>query len=364
MVGIGQAAIGAVPFGGITVLGVNRTSAGATPVAASDLDAQYSATPVAASTTATPQAIPPVILQPRNLSVVYDEQAKEFRSNWFPKRVPSEGERCLCLTAAFRENITPDPIEVIVERDDDGDNQPDGATRRLEVGPQTGITLLSESATDFAFREDARYRVRFPSYAQADVVTRAHLAVTIDARDRLKEAWPLEIVSAYEEPLTDVFDVLGTSLTREAARVDEEYDQTFIATASGQELEQHAREIGLNRRVAETDRELRIRTQVTKAAATTSATPDELAQALRIIFGPAAQSVSVRDATGKAAIVVTIPKPITDETPLTPAQIEDLLQSATSIGEGVVVIVEGTFEFDGPEGTGFGSGGLSRRIIE
>jgi len=363
MPGIGQVGVGTAAIGGITVLtaATHGASASSTPAT---LTAEYEASPVSHGATATSEAIPPVILEPRNLTVYYDEQASEFRSEWFPKRVPDDGERCVCLTAAFRANSSPDAFEVIVERDDTGDGQPDGQTRRLEVAPQTGITLLTESNTDFEFADDARYRVRFPSYAQPDVVTQFHLALAIDSRQRLKDAWPLAAVDTADPAVTDLLNVLGTSLTRETARIDETYDEHFVGTASGQRLEAHAEEVGLNRRGGETDRELRIRVQVAKVAATTSTTLDEFARALQVIFGSAAQTATVDAVAGEAAVEVTIPEAALEATPLGAGTVENLLQSTTSIGEGVRVRVEGSFSFGGEEGTGFGSGSLSRRIID
>lgn len=172
--------------------------------------------------------------------------------------------------------------------------------------------------------------------------------------------WPYafqEISSG--DPLYEYVGAYTTELTAIDDTVEELYNQRFIESATGRELEKIGAEIGITRQSGETDDDFRFRTLLRKVIAASDGTADNIEKVLDVAFGEdALEGISV---TAEPSLPVTnfnIPSNYLNDIPMTQTEFEDELERAFPAGHGVNV-TEGTVWYLGESGAeGLGQGGL------
>lgn len=175
----------------------------------------------------------------------------------------------------------------------------------------------------------------------------------------------------YPKPLDsdpDVYrllDVLASETDRIDLDAEHLYDQRFIDSASGSELEKIGFEVGVKRRDGETDEHLRRRIYGAYAAQSSNTTYEAVAQAALTTIGATAAQISLETPpeSGDKHINVTASLTAVEDCPLTEVEIVDNLERAISADASVDLLVEGTFGFDGDaDNEGFNVGTWSSTV--
>jgi len=174
------------------------------------------------------------------------------------------------------------------------------------------------------------------------------------------ENWPYDF--QYIDTDSDHFDYLGvfaTEMQHVDVFIDELYEQRFIETATTDELRKLGAEVGVTKRVNETEKEFRFRVQLGKAIAASDGTANDIETIIDIAFSNVNKSnIDVEHAQGLPVIRFAIPQPYLDDIPLTQQELTDRLEDAFPCGFGVEVVTSDTWLL-GESGTqGLGEGGL------
>jgi hypothetical protein len=305
----------------VTYYGTQSTGSVVTP-----LDASPDATADVSTTTTSIDAdsgqLPPVILNPDNLEVEYDESRGAFVSEWSREitPVPDGVNREVVVTLDIG---TDEPVTVVVERDDTGDGTVDTRSEEYDAGYGL-VTSLTLDAV-----EESYYRVVFPDYARDDDVSAVRVALTWPNRDRLRDNWPLAGVDTEDGYVGDILDVYASLLYDLDARIDEEHDNRFLETANDGVLDSQATPLGLNRQDAELDSELRYRIGVEYAIGVSEGTLHSLEAVLvRLFEDPTTVSLDVKQ--DEPVLTVTDPQAQIDPTPYDTPTVERKIERTIS----------------------------------
>ena len=156
----------------------------------------------------------------------------------------------------------------------------------------------------------------------------------------------VEFITVYERHHDDLVET-----------VNELYDDRFVESATGRELEKLASEVGLDRQTGESDDRLRFRTQIAKAITRSSGNIYELATLFRILFGEDATNITLTPAENQPVVIMNVPDLIVDQIPVSVSVLEDLLSQALPSSDNLEIITGDTFAFDGQTtGGGFNEG--------
>lgn len=159
----------------------------------------------------------------------------------------------------------------------------------------------------------------------------------------------------YPKPLNqdpDIYklmDVLSSENDRLDLDIEHLYDQRFIESASGEELEKIAFEVGVKRRNGESDRKLRRRVYAAYAAQASDTTYETVAAAIlqTIPATPSQVDLVTPPQSGAKNIDVTIDLAAVEDSPFTETEIVDQLERIISADASVNILIEGTFGFAG-----------------
>ena len=175
----------------------------------------------------------------------------------------------------------------------------------------------------------------------------------------------------YPKPLEsdpDIYKLLDV-LASETGRIDLDaehlYDQRFIDSASGNELEKIGFEVGVKRRANETDEHLRRRIYTAYAAQSSNTTYEAVAQAALTIIGaePTQLSIETPPESGDKNINITASLTVIEDCPLTEGEIVSNLEDSISVDASVTLLVTGTFGFAGnTNNEGFNEGTWSSTV--
>jgi phage-related baseplate assembly protein len=176
----------------------------------------------------------------------------------------------------------------------------------------------------------------------------------------------------YPVPLTDDKDLtaLVTASTGEAQRIEIEaeqiYDDKFVSTATGKELEKIGDLVGVERKNAESDNKLRKRIQAEFAAQSSDTTFDNFASnALSILEArPSEVELTTPPEAPEKTVILNVDGSVIDENPLTRTELQSLLNRTLSSGGSVDIKETGTFAFAGGDDAleGWGEGTWSATI--
>jgi len=177
----------------------------------------------------------------------------------------------------------------------------------------------------------------------------------------LVENWPYEFRYIEEtDPIYNYLSIFATELQRLDAFINELYDQRFIETATGPELERLGAEVGVTREAGESDEVFRFRVKLGAAVAASDGTADDIADILALAFDDdTLEAITVEHINGDPLTQFTIPSHAIESIPLTKTELETEIQQAFPCGHVITIVRDDTFVFGGTGSQSLGRGGLS-----
>lgn len=182
------------------------------------------------------------------------------------------------------------------------------------------------------------------------------LTTTTDVANK----WPYEFQDLTTG--TDINDLL-TAFANEYQYfdviIDDLYENMFLETAVGHELEALAAELGVGRREGETDDTLRYRARLARVVAASNGNAKEIATVVQTTFpGKDISVIDVTHTTGAPVIQFAVPQTYIDDIPLTQTEVETELATAFPCGTNVTLVTSDTFLFGESGSQGLGNGEL------
>jgi phage-related baseplate assembly protein len=180
-----------------------------------------------------------------------------------------------------------------------------------------------------------------------------------NAEDIIKN-WDHPIQPEDSENLYKLLHVVASENRRIDVELNELYDNRFLATASGVNLEKIAELVGIVRKTNETDEKLRKRVRAGFAAKASDTTYETFATIALSITGanPASLTITTPPESGSKTVKIEIDGAVLDDLILTKDELVVLLNNALS-ADGLAVLTEiGSFGFDGDDASleGFNEG--------
>lgn len=177
------------------------------------------------------------------------------------------------------------------------------------------------------------------------------MAITDDHDNDIIQHWdhPIEVY----ESMT-LYDLIQLPL-KENRRLDLEleqlYEDKFLDSASGKELEKIAELVGTKRKTREQDDKFRKRIRAEFAAQASDASYESFATAMLSILGTNAQAVDIRTppVSPDKVVEVEVDGSVIEKNPLSRNELASLLDRTVSGGARVDLIVTGTFAFAGDD---------------
>jgi len=330
MPGLGTSQMGTeILAGSVTYVGINPTSATtSTEILDSNTEADTSTIPATAKTTT--QALNPVTLSPENIHIEYNESQQEFQSKWFEKNTPLDEAGELVVVGTFR-NQTFEPVDLIVERDETGDETPDSKSDLKTLDDDNHILRIDETENGEEIAQvGATYRLRFPNYDQTDALDLFTMALGWPNQDQFNEEWDISPVSTESQPAKALVAIMLSENYRFDATLDEIFDSQHIESSNDKSLEYLAKEVGTSRRENENDLHLRKRVLAKSATRTFSSAGQDVTDLIGLIFEDQSGKVGVGVATGEPVLEIEVPTTVMENHILTAAEAEDLIDEAVS----------------------------------
>ena len=164
--------------------------------------------------------------------------------------------------------------------------------------------------------------------------------------------WPYPFTTVTDNnELTDFLYAITYPLATLDSRRQTVYENLYVETASGYELEQLAAPIGVSRRTNETDDQLRYRTKLRKAISATNDSFDDFIAVLEVAFGDNVSDLSLQPATSDPGIIITVPEVTLDSVPVTQQTLVDILRDAVPINDSVTIATQGNLLLGGEDFT-------------
>lgn len=157
---------------------------------------------------------------------------------------------------------------------------------------------------------------------------------------------------AGDQNLPKLLGVLASENRRIDLEVESLYDNRFVESASGRELEKLAFEVGTRRKTDEIDDSLRRRVFGSYAAQSSDTSYDNFATAALQTLGADPAEIELTtppDTTNPKTVELRVDGSRLDTVPLTDSEIVTLLERANSAGATVEVTASGTFAFAGDD---------------
>jgi len=167
-----------------------------------------------------------------------------------------------------------------------------------------------------------------------------------------------------DDPLAALLRTLVSQLHRVDAEIDVLFDERFIDSATGRELELLGANVGVSRRTGEADAAFRARVRAGYQVATSDGSFDTVAQIILTLLDVNSANVSLSGppSTKGGFGDVTLPSAAIDDSALDVAEIAATLTAAAPLGHSVRVVTDESFAFaqeDGSDpatGEGWGQG--------
>lgn len=161
------------------------------------------------------------------------------------------------------------------------------------------------------------------------------------------------------DPLWNYLSAYVTEFQEIETQANELYDQRFLDTATGKELEKLAAEVGVIRETGESDDALRFRAQLRKAIAASNGTAEDIKDILILAFGEdTLADIDVTDVSGEPVTSFNLPQESLDDIPLSLSEFESELERAFPAGYGVRVTTSDTWLLGQSGSQGIGQGAL------
>lgn len=181
-----------------------------------------------------------------------------------------------------------------------------------------------------------------------------------DNEDDIVENWDHPIQPRESDNLRKLLEVVASENKRLDIELDALYDNRFLDTASGKELEKIADLVGVIRKNDEKDPKFRKRIRGAFAAHASDTTYDSFTSAALSILdtSPDAVEFVTPPDTPPKVIEVQLDSAVFDENPLTENELVTLLNGAVSVDARVRIKQTGTFAFAGDDDSlkGFNEG--------
>ena len=164
--------------------------------------------------------------------------------------------------------------------------------------------------------------------------------------------------------LYDLFRVYTTQLYYLDIQIDEIYDNRFIDTARGRELELLGGNVGVPRKTGEPDDKYRIRVKAGFARASADTTFENFANIVLSVLQTDKSNVEITTPNPKVARIKTT-SAVVDASPFTTEEIIEMLDESLEMDAKTEIEVQGSFSFDGPnveDGTGWNEGTWTSRV--
>ena len=184
--------------------------------------------------------------------------------------------------------------------------------------------------------------------------------------DDIIDNWDGPVSLEPGDNLYKLLQVVGSENRRLDLELESLYDNRFVDTATGRELEKLGRYVGVTRKTDEKDDKLRIRINAAFASQASDTTRDSFATIALLVLDADAESVSFSSPpeTEPKTVELTVDGSIIDASPLTIDEIQVLLNGALSVDAQAVIISGGGFAFAGDDASleGFNEGTWSSTV--
>ena len=184
--------------------------------------------------------------------------------------------------------------------------------------------------------------------------------------DDIIDNWDGPVSLEPGDNLYKLLQVVGSENRRLDLELESLYDNRFVDTATGRELEKLGRYVGVTRKTDEKDDKLRIRINAAFASQASDTTRDSFATVALLVLDADAESVSFSSPpeTEPKTVELTADGSIIDASPLTIDEIQVLLNGALSVDAQAVIISGGGFAFAGDDASleGFNEGTWSSTV--
>ena len=184
--------------------------------------------------------------------------------------------------------------------------------------------------------------------------------------DDIIDNWDGPVSLEPGDNLYKLLQVVGSENRRLDLELESLYDNRFVDTATGRELEKLGKYVGVTRKTDEKDDKLRIRINAAFASQASDTTRDSFATVALLVLDADAESVSFSSPpeTEPKTVELTADGSIIDASPLTIDEIQVLLNGALSVDAQAVIITDGTFAFEGDDASleGFNEGTWSSTV--
>lgn len=189
------------------------------------------------------------------------------------------------------------------------------------------------------------------------------MAFIVDKTDTpdVIERWPYQFQYIdSDKPFWKYISAFASELRHIDVFIDELYEQRFLESASGIELEKLALEVGVTRRIQESDEKLRSRAQLRKVVSTSDGTAGDIEGILTITFGEdALDAITVTHLDDRPVTQFTLQQSMIDDIPLSREELVDELERAFPAGYGVDIPTTETWTLGESGAEGIGEGGLA-----
>lgn len=180
------------------------------------------------------------------------------------------------------------------------------------------------------------------------------------------ENWNHPIDPHESTNLHSLIEVIASENERIDVELDDLYDERFLDTATGHELEKIGQLIGIKRKEGESNEKLRTRIKAGFSAAASDTTYESFASASLSILdtNPSAINIKTPPQSGSKVVEIEIDGKVINDNILNESEVSLLLNKSLSIDARVDVVITGTFGFDGsnPNLKGWNEGTWSSTI--
>jgi hypothetical protein len=191
--------------------------------------------------------------------------------------------------------------------------------------------------------------------------------ISNDNVEDIVEKWDHPIQPTEADNLYKLLEVVASENRRLDIELDELYDNRFLGSATGVELEKIGDLVGINRKTGESDAKLRKRIRAGFAAHASDTTYESFTSAALSILDAGAGSVTFitpPDSSHSKVVELEVDGAVLDESPLTESELIILLNGALSVDARAKIVETGTFAFDGSDASleGFDEGTWSAGV--
>lgn len=174
-----------------------------------------------------------------------------------------------------------------------------------------------------------------------------------DNTEDIVENWNHSVPAQKDTNIRKLLSVVARENKRLDLDIEEVYDQRFLSSATGKELEKLGKFVGVDRKNGEGDEKLRIRIRAEFAAQASNATFSDFSAAILTILdaSPEAVEIVTPPDTGPKLVEVQIDGSVIADNPLSNTELAELLDKTVSVDGKVNLIETGTFAFAGDDST-------------